>query len=233
MSARLLAAPVLLLLWQIVPMDVHRDGPGPIRLGFGGGAGDVAFRDAMTCAGESVYEPVQYTGWGGTAEVWAGDGLRFHAAAGQVRDGTIERNGVFGAAQGVLERKNFGVGVGVASFGGIGRSWSPSGSLRLGPLDRVHFRADYGFPETTMGLTGLPRVGVALNQGRERRLRVFSGATTTPIPDSRERIGAFLDLSIPIGKFAWNPGLMLHGFFAGTSRSRVIYTVGLGAFVQP
>ena len=233
MSARLLTAPMLLLLWQVAPMNLHRDGPGRIRIGVGGGGGDLVFRDAMTCAGESVYEPVHYTSWGGTAEVWASDRLRIHAAAGDVDDGTVERSGVFGAAQAVLEEKRFGVGIGVTSFGGIDRSWSPSASLRLGPLDRVHLRADYGFPEPTMGLTGLPRVGVGLNQGRDRSIRVFAGATTTPIPESEERIGAFLDLAIPLGNFAWNPGLAVHAFFAGTSRSRAIYTVGAGVFIQP
>lgn len=233
MSARLLTAPLLLLLWQTAPMDFHRDGAGRVRLGLGGGGGDLAFRDAVTCAGESVYEPLGYTSWGGSAEVWASDRLRLHAAGGRVTDGTVERSGVFGAAHAVLERKDFGVGLGIASFGGLDRSWSPSVSLRLGPLDRAHFRADYGFPEITMGLTGLPRVGVALNQGRVRKLRVFGGATTAPIPDSKERIGAFLDLSVPIGDFEWGPGLSLHGFLGGTSRSRLVYTLGAGFFIQP
>ncbi len=233
MSARLLTAPLLLLLWQTAPVDIHRDGSGRIRLGLGVGGGDLAFRDAVTCAGESVYEPLEYTSWGASSEVWVSDRVRIHGAAGSVQDGTVERDGVFGAAEAVLERKNFGLGLGIASFGGIDRSWSPSGSLRLGPLDRAHFRADYGFPETTMGLTGLPRVGVALNQGRVRKLRVFAGATTTPIPDSKERIGAFLDLSVPMGDFSWGPGLSLHGFFGGTNRSRLVYTIGAGFFIQP
>ena len=84
-----------------------------------------------------------------------------------------------------------------------------------------------------MGLTGLPRIGVGLNQGRDRSIRLFAGAATTPIPESKERVGAFLDLAIPLGNFAWNPGLAVHAFFAGSSRSRAIYTVGAGVFIQP
>lgn len=246
MYARYLNAPLLLLLWQVAPVDLKRDEAGRVRISFGAGKGDLAFRNdpgypaGVDCAGDSYparapyTEATDYSSSGIAAEVWANDNLRIHGALGSVTDYSGERQGTFGAAQAALERKNFGIGLGFASFGGTVRTLQPSGSLRLGPLDGISLRADYHHPETQMGLIGGPRIGLGWNQGRNRKPRLFLGMARTPVPDSAQRLGGFLELAVPLGFL--RGGLSVNGFLGGRyqgNEARQIYSVGVGAWIHP
>lgn len=248
MLARYLNAPLLLLLWQVAPVDLRRDEGGRVRVSFGGGSGKFTFRDApgyapgVDCAGDSYpgREPYSeadtYSSVGVSAEGWATKTLRIRAAFGRITDYSGERHGQFGAAQAVLERKNFGIGLGLASFGGPERTVHPSASARFGSLDGISLRADYRNPEAAMGLIGGPRIGVALNQGGSRVPRLFVGMATTPVPDSARRVGGYAEVALPMRLFGVKSGLSLSAFVSGKrqgNEDKQIYALGIGGWIQP
>lgn len=248
MLARYLNAPLLLLIWQVAPVDLKRDDHGRVKISFGAGGGKYTFRDApgyapgVDCTGEAYEgrdpytEADTYTSVGGSAEAWATKTIRLLAAFGRVTDGSGERNGRFGGAQAVLERKDFGVGLGLAGFGGTRGALHPSASARVGSLEGLSLRADYYNPDAGMGLIGGPRVGVGLNQGNSLKPRLFAGMATTPVPDSVRRAGGFIEFAVPLRLFDVRTGLSLSAFISGTrggNEEKRILAVGVGGWVSP
>jgi hypothetical protein len=241
MLARYLNAPLLLLLWQVAPVD-------PVRISFGAGGGNFIFRDnlgipaGVDCAGDYYPESppstdvTNYESGGLSAEVWARNTLRIRAAIGGITDPSGERQGTFGAAQAVLEQKHFGIGLGLASLGGFERVLQPSGSIRVGQLDGFSLRADYRLPEAGMGMIGGPRIGVGLNQGMNRKVRFFAGLATTPVPDTARRAGGFIELAVPLWPLTSKAGLSFNAFLSGVRRGfedKQVYSLGLGGWIQP
>ena len=250
MYARYLNAPLLLLLWQIAPLR-HRD-DGRFRLSVGAGTGEYSFQDyggspgGVDCAGEGYGPTAPYTesatfySRGVAAEAWPHEQVRVHAAFGDVKDEGFGRTGDFFAFQTVWERRNFGLGLGIATL--PGSELEPSLSARVGLLDAFSLRADYRQPGSTMGLMGGPRVAVGWNQGTNRRSSVLAGLATTPGPDSARRAGAFLELSAPLGfldsrgYFATHSGFFVTGFLSGMyhgNEDKRMYSVGLGFWLVP
>jgi hypothetical protein len=85
-----------------------------------------------------------------------------------------------------------------------------------------------------MALVGGPRIGLGWNQGRNRKPRLLVGMATTPIPDSAQRLGGFVELAVPLGFL--QSGLSLNGFLSGRYRgneTKQIYSLGVGAWIQP
>jgi hypothetical protein len=221
MSARLLHAPLLLLLWQVVPIQLPSDRPGRLRIGFGVGGGtltrSITQQQGVDCNGRpTVYDKVTDDAFftaGASAEVKLRQGVRLHAAGGTISDGSGTVNGAFGAAQVVLERKGFAVGAGLATVGGASRSVSPAGSLHAGPLDKVHLRADYRFPEPTFGATGWPRIGLEFGGHEVEKLRVFGGVSYASAYKERRQPGFFFDAALSLGgQFRHEGGVFLQGF---------------------
>jgi len=245
MFARYLNAPLLLLLWQVGPVQTHRDETGRVRLSLGFGRGNFSFRDApgypagVDCAGEGYPGRApytshdQYSSTGVAAEIWAARKIRIQAAAGNVRDGSGERHGGFFAVQPVWEQQHFGLGIGLARLGSA-NPLQPSASARVGSLERISLRADYNNPGSAMALVGGPRVGLGWNQGGSRKPRILAGLARTPLPDSARRVGGFLEAAFPLGFL--NSGLSLNGFLSGAyqgNERKQIYSFGVGIWVQP
>ena len=246
MSARLLHAPLLLLLWQVVPLSLPSDRPGRFRIGFGVGGGtltrSITQQQGVDCNGQpTVYETVtkdEFITAGASAEVRLRQGLRLHAAGGSISDGSGTVNGPFGAAQVVLERTGFAVGAGLATVGGASRSVSPSGSLHAGPLEKVHLRADYRFPEPTFGATGWPRIGLEFGGHEVEKLRVFGGVSYASAYRERRQAGAFFEAAVSLGgRFRHEGGIFLQGFVpfttASTYDSSKLGTAGVGFWFLP
>jgi hypothetical protein len=84
-----------------------------------------------------------------------------------------------------------------------------------------------------MPVTGLPRVGLGYNQGRLGGKKLFAGLATTPIPEHKQRVGPFLEMSVPLGHSRSNTYLSLFGFVGGIAESHAIGSVGAGLFIQP
>jgi hypothetical protein len=241
MYARYLNAPLLLFLWQVAPVDVGRDDSGRLEVSVTGGVGAYAFEDypaSASCAGSrpAGSRAREYKSQGASVALWAKNTIRVLTAAGSIRDATRERSGAFWAAQAGIEQEVYGIGLGLASFGGSERVLKPSGSLRLGPLDGFSLRADYHRPEAGMGLIGGPRVGVGLNQGRTRKTGLFVGLAMTPIPDSARRAGGFAELVVPLGFLDRKGGVSISGFYSGVrhgNADKEIFSFGVGAWIRP
>ena len=237
MFARYLNAPLLLLLWQVAPV-------GKVRLALGGGQGEFAFQDypgypgGMDCTGSypgraPYTQSLNYSTRAIAAEAWVSQKLRVYGAFGGVTDFTGQ-GGTFFAAQGVFEQKYYGLGAGFVTGGGLGHQLQPSASLRIGSLAGASLRADYRFPQAAMGLVGGPRVGVGWNQSGNLKPRLFAGIASTPIPDSARKIGGFVEFAFPLGFL--KSGLFANAFVGGKyhgNETRQIYSLGLGAWIQP
>ena len=239
MYPRYLNAPLLLLIWQVAPVDLGADRDGGVRISFGLGHGEYWFRERPGCYGGnpvSVADP--YGSASVSVEAWAKRKIRVRGALGNIDRGTVEqpegRRGAFGGGHIGLEEKYFGLGLGLAAFKGDSPSLQPSASVRLGRLDGVSVRADYHVPEIGMALIGGPRVGVGLNQGSTRKIRILVGLATTPVPDSARRVGGLLELSVPVA--SWG-GFSFTGFLSGFHRGRYdskrIGGFGLGGWITP
>lgn len=224
-------APLLLLLWQVAPVPIARDGSGRLHIGLAAGRGTFMHRQALNCAGEPESPPVgialSYRSTGVAADYRVSDRVTAHAALGRVDDESGAHMGWHGAAQASLRERWFGVGGGAAVLGGTQGGLAPAGFLRLGREDLPHLRADYGFPTPVMGLTGLPRAGVAY---QSRAVAVFVGAGTTPVPRSRPRVGGFADVEFR----AWDGlGLLFHLVHAGNDDLGSLSGFGVGLTLTP
>ncbi|HLG06281.1 MAG TPA: hypothetical protein VI383_09035 [Gemmatimonadales bacterium] len=238
MYSRYLNAPLLLLIWQVAPVDLGTDRDGRVRISFGVGYGDYLFREGAGCFGgtRSVADP--YRSASVSVEAWANRKIRARGALGAIDRGTVQgpegRRGAFGGGQIGFEEKYFGLGLGLAAFEGGSPGLQPSASVRVGLLDGVSVRADYHAPEAGMALIGGPRVGVGLNHGSARKIRIMVGLATTPIPDSARRVGGLLELSVPVA--SWG-GFSFTAFRSGLHRGKYdvkrIGGFGLGGWIVP
>ena len=246
MLARYLNAPLLLLLWQVAPVQTRRDDEGRVRVSFGYGRGTYSFRDIAAapagadCNGDYVpatpayTEDQWYSSVGAAGEVWANPHIRINAAAGGVKDDSWVSGGAFFALQPAWERQNYGLGFGLAYVGGPDAILRPSASARLGPIDRLSVRADYYQPGVAMAMLNGPRIGVGWNQGRSSKARVLVGLGQTPVPDSARRVGGFVEVGIPLGFM--NGGVSFSGFLSGSYHgveTRRIYSAGIGVWFLP
>ena len=250
MYARYLNAPLLLLVWQVAPIEVRRDEVGRVRFGISGGEGRFSFRDYAATAGgvdcsggESAGEPAHteedaYKVVAASVEGRASNRIRVLGVFGRIEDQSLHRDGQFFAGQAVYEHPRFGLGLGLATFAGPERTLRPSALARVTPAEGVSLQADYHLPGASTGLVGGPRVGLGINQSRHDRLRVFLGLATTPVPDTARRSGAFLESSVPISLFGLRAGISLSAFYAGTRGNqawnrRAIYSIGVGGWIEP
>lgn len=249
LPSRLLAAPMLLLLWQVAPLHLKTDDIGRVRISLGTGGGSFSFRDydaspgGMSCLGPYAGTPAGTVSdsWSSSAlsvEAWPRRDVRIQAVFGKATgldpsEGYVDDH--FGGAQVILEKKAFGIGLG-AENSGFGSRLQPSASVRVGSLTGISLRADYGYPDVTLGLRGGPRVGIGLNQGQTRKPRVLMGISTTPI-DSGRRLGAFLNVETSLGnQLRRRAGLYLHGFFGGMFKGnspQPYHSMMIGAWVEP
>ena len=248
MYARYLNAPLLLLVWQVAPIEFRHDGGSRARFGLTLGMGAFSFRDnpagGPNCAGQedpstpSSTDTDRYETVGFNAVVRASERGRVHAAYGWIEDQSGQRDGQFFGGQVVYEKPAFGLGLGLASFGGAQRTVLPSALARFTPVGGVSLQADYHHPNGSMGLIGGPRIGLAINQTNNREMRAFLGMATTAVRDSSHRIGAFLEGSVPIDIMARRAGITLSVFTAGwrgkaPEHRRELVSFGLGAWIEP
>jgi len=248
MYARYLNAPLLLLVWQVAPVELRRDEGGRARFGVTLGGGAFTFRDhaagGLNCNGQedpgapASTDTDRYETVGFTAEVRASERVRVHAAYGWIEDQSGQRDGQFFGGQAVYEKSAFGFGLGLASFGGAERTVRPSALARFTPVGGVSLQADYHHPNGSMGLIGGPRLGLAINQTDNREIRAFLGMATTAVRDSSHRIGGFLEGSVPIEILGRRAGINLSVFVGGwrgkaPEHRRELYSLGLGAWIEP
>jgi len=181
---RLWCAPALLLLYQAAPRPFV-DEVGRLRLALGVTRG--GYRDEeFDCAGNLTRSsPVRYHSVSGQAEAWLGAKLRLAGAVGRFggsSDSLLDlRTATFGSVILAYEGAKLGLGGGVAHwperFGGSGPI--PALYLRIGRVDKMHFRVD----ENASAAPGMPpgyRVGIGSGYGPSRETRWFLGLNAYP-----------------------------------------------------
>jgi hypothetical protein len=206
-------APVLLLVYQIAPVQAHLDETGRIQVGLGFSGGHYEDR-AFSCGDLVRRSPVTYRVIGGQAEVWASRSVRFSAGGGVLRSssdsGRVELpKGAFGSMLVAYEGKNFGIGGGVTAWPGTlieyGESSTPrefeeptqvlpSGYLRFGRADKVHLRFDDNASSAPGTLPGY-RFGVASGYSERWQPRWFAG-----LMGQEKTSGIGGELGFPVGQ---------------------------------
>jgi len=188
MRARLLHAPLLLLLYQTVPARVEPDSLGrySLTLGYGGGQWE---HESFDCEGNLVDAVrVPYRSGGAQLDAWLSPHLRVTAFGGTFRpmprpDSGAYANdyyGGFGGAQLAYEGRHFGIGIGPAHVSGYDGFTGPASYLRIGNLDGVYFLSEALQPTPAFSSTGIGRAGVGFHQGHVRRVGGFVGIALPP-----------------------------------------------------
>jgi hypothetical protein len=221
MKPRLLAGPLILLLWQTAPVSVQYDSIGRYRLSFGYGAGQYEYR-SLDCSGNVVSSrPVDYHTAGAQLDVWPSDRWRLSGFGGYLSDSP------YGGFLLANEDQKVGIGAGIVRIpNGVGDwgSEGPSLYLRLGSIDNLHFRADVLSPSPVFGTTGWLRLGLGFNQGHLRGVGGLFGLGVGPYSDESHLGGPFGELWIPVNN-AFD--LTLHGAWR-PSASYADWSWGIG-----
>jgi hypothetical protein len=210
---RLYHGPLLLLVYQAVPAPVTQDSLGRYRLsgGYGGGQWENA---AFSCEGTLLSTtPVRYSSGGGQIDAWVEPNLRLSAFGGSQTHSQgateaidsanlspyIERyDGPFGGAQVAYEGQRFGLGVGLTRVSGRDAFFAPAPYLRIGNMDKAHFRFDALSPNPAFPTTGWGRIGVGYNKGHLRGTNGFVGFALGPtVYESKPALAG--ELGFPIG----------------------------------
>lgn len=192
----LLRGPLLLLLYQTAPVGVQQDSLGRYRLTFG--VGDGQWENAeFSCDGSLLSATgVQYRSVGAQLETWIEPRLRltaFGGATGQTLGATEASDpayatpyiedyaGGFGGAQIAYEGQRFGAGIGLTRVPGANGFVAPAPYLRIGDMDRAHFRVDGLGPNPAFPTSGWARIGVGFNKGHLRGPSGFVGLALGPV----------------------------------------------------
>ncbi len=214
MKTALLTGPVLLLVYQTAPIHVAPDSSGRYRLSFGYGEGQYEMQH-FNCAGELTgVDAMPFRTTGVQMDAWPSDRVRLSGFGGSITEGGRARG--YGGLVLALEQQSWGVGGGGVrmggrtTHGGSGVTY-PSGYLRFGNIDRLHFRTDMLAPSPVYPSAGVMRLGLGYNQGRLDGVGAFLGlsvAGTDPEPDGEVGTGPFGELRVPV---AGGFGLLLQG----------------------
>ena len=212
MQLNILRGPLLLLVWQVAPVEVQPDSNGRYRVSFGYGRGQYEARQ-LNCAGNVVSaRPVGFQASGAQVDAWPTTRIRFSAFGGVLSMDRGRYDGPFGGLLIAAEGQHVGIGAGPVHVSGSDSFTGPSLYLRLGNIDRPHFRFDVLPPSPTFGTTGWGRVGIGFNQGHLRGASGFAGFSITPYSDESHVGGVFGEVLIPAGtrfdlavRGAWRP----------------------------
>jgi hypothetical protein len=192
------SGPLLLLMWQIAPIQTGRDSTGKVRMSFGYGGGRFEHRTYACDGGLTSVTPVPYRTGGAQLEFWEGRRFRFSGFGGHLSSNHPDLRGAFGGVLAAYEGGTVGVGGGAAALPLDGGIVAPSFYLRVGALDRLHVQTDLAYPEPAFGTTGILRAGLGFNQGRLRGLSGFGGVSVGLDADGKEGGGAFGQLWVPV-----------------------------------
>jgi len=194
MQAKLLRGPLLLLLYQAVPVQAARDSLGRHRIAVGYGMGQWE-HEVFNCNGEFVRSAkIPYHSAGLEIDEWMTPRFRITGFGGTYRPtvdaDTPDYAGPFGGAQAAFEGQHFGIGVGFTHLSGSDGGTAPSVYLRGGNLDGVHFRTDFLPPTATLGSIGMARIGAGFGDGHLRRTSGFLGIALGPYSDKAALTGS-------------------------------------------
>lgn len=212
MRSNLLHAPLLLLLWQVAPVDVQPDSSGRYRVSLGYGGGQYEARQ-LNCAGDVVSaRPVGFRSSGVHVEAWPATRLRLAGFGGVLAMEAGDYDGPYVGALIAAEAQHVGFGAGPVLVSGTDGFVGPSLYLRLGSMDQPHVRFDALPPSPTFGATGWGRVGIGFNLGHRSGASGFAGFSVGPYSDESHVGGLFGETFVPLSQHldvalrgAWRP----------------------------
>jgi len=171
MSPRMTMVCLSALMTAQIPVAVVRDSSDRLQISLVTGAARYESKH-FGCSGEllSAY-PVDVTSTGARVDYWPGNGsVRISGAGGRIGEHSPDRGaediaGPYGGIQLAWEGRSVGLGAGFTRISGEDGLSLPSGYLRIGDLNGVHFQADMLPPSESLGITGWCRVGVGFDKG--------------------------------------------------------------------
>jgi hypothetical protein len=227
MRTRHLAAPFVLLYWQLGPIPQPLTEPdGTVRWSVSGMAAGGQWEDAtFDCDGNlTSSEAIKYRDIGGRVDIEEPrSGLRFTAVAGSARRSSASVPNGMAYNQSVAtyggmvawEGRHVGLGGGVLHDpDGVDL---PSVYLRLGRRETAHFRMEVEPLSETRMQAGAFRSGVGFKDG-------FVGVTFSPYLEKFSQIALFGDINVPLAR---NLDLRLAGT-AGPGIETAQWGIGAG-----
>lgn len=205
-TLRLGYGPLLLLLYQAAPVSVHPDSLGRYRISVGYATGQWEDEE-FSCEGELLgATPVRNHSAGVQIDAWPDNHVRLTAFGGKASQSAGETQtfvesfaGGYGGVQLAYEGQKVGLGVGVTHLNTGDPSLQFAPHLRVGNIDKAHFRMDVMTPNPALPSVSWARVGVGVNNGHLRGPGGFGGLGFGPFDYNNK--AAFLgELHYPIAR---------------------------------
>lgn len=245
---RAFSGPLVVLIWQTVPVGAPPDSVGRTRIWLGYGRGQ--FEDVYkytSCEGVTTtdIDGIDYRTGGSRVDFWPRLNLRATGFVGRrtygknralsgAYTGTVNPappDATYVGAEVALERQGFGIGLGVAhspdhrpELGPDGRNryTLPTMYLRFGDIDHAHLRTDLFAPGEAHRSLGEWRIGVESNTGHLRGPAWFTGAAFCHFCNDEGNIGVFGELFWPLQR---NFGIAVRGL-ANSGETRAGWSFG-------
>jgi len=216
MPRRYWVAPVCLFMLQSAPVAIE-SAPGGLRLGIGGAIGSYE-EQSVNCDGDVISrERRRLRSIGAEASGRISPTLRVTGHAGHMWTSSEAGStlappyeGFFGGVMGGLDETNLAMGVGLSTAPGAVDTASnelsnrvlPMGFLRIGELDRLHFRVEIGGPPVPGAPPELGRAGLGFRLGDRRRVgfRLDLGVSDFPLGPGENHVLLDALVRLPLGQ---------------------------------
>lgn len=217
MARRYWIAPVCLFLLQNAPVTIE-SGPGRgLRLGVGGAIGSYEER-GVNCEGDVIArERRRFKTVGAEASGRIAPTIRVTGHAGHMWTSSEAGStlappfeGFFGGIMGGLDDSNLAMGIGLSTAPGkvdtvtneLSNRILPMGFVRIGELDRLHFRVELGGPPVPGAPPELGRAGLGFRLGDRRRVgfRLDLGVADFPLGPGENHVLLDALVRLPLGR---------------------------------
>lgn len=224
MPRRYWVAPVCLFLLQNSPVIIEPGPGGGLRLGIGGAIGSYE-EQGVNCDGEVISrERRKFRSIGAEASGRIAATIRVTGHAGHMWTSSEAGSplappyeGFFGGIMGGLDDTNLAMGLGLSTAPGAVDSATntlsnrilPMGFVRIGELDRLHFRVEIGGPPVPGAPPELGRAGLGFRLGDRGRVgfRLDLGVSDFPLGPGENHVLLDALVRLPLGQ-AFDLGLL-------------------------
>jgi hypothetical protein len=202
---------------QSAPVAIEAGPGGGLRLGIGGAIGSYE-EQGVNCEGEvTSRERRRFRSLGAEASGRISPALRVTGHAGHMWTSSEAGSplappyqGFFGGIVGGLDEAKLAMGVGISTAPGgmdtVTRAMSnrilPMGFVRIGELDRLHFRVEVGGPPVPGAPPELGRAGLGFRLGDRRRVgfRLDLGVSDFPLESRENHLLLDALVRLPLGR---------------------------------
>ena len=217
MPRRFWIAPVSLFILQSAPVTIETGPGGGLRVGIGGAIGSYE-EQGVNCEGDVVSrERRRFRSIGAEVSGKVAPIIRITGHAGHMWTssdaGTTlapPYEGFFGGIMGGLDETNLAMGLGLSTAPGavdtvtneLSHRILPMGFVRLGELDRLHFRVEIGGPPVPGAPPQLGRAGLGFRLGDRRRIgfRLDVGVSDFPLASGENHVLLDALIRLPLGQ---------------------------------